>query len=501
MKRRYVSIWFPFLLTDWSSRTHIAQRLAPLVFAAPVSGRMCITAVNEVAQQHGIQVAMVLADAKAAVPELLVLDDKADRAEKLLKAIGLWCIKFTPIVALDIAGQGLLLESTGCTHLWGGEKAYLHAIQGQLSLKGYQVAIAVADTVGAAWAAARYSENLAVIKAGSQVDALAHLPIAGLRLEQSALDRLHKLGFRTLGAIVALPSAALKRRFTADLLKRIDQFLGKEDEFLLSLRPVVPYSERLPCLEPVRTRKAIELAVEELLLQLCARLAGEGKGLRKAKLICHRVDGKLVSITVGTNRPSSHVPHLHRLFLQKIADIEPALGIELFVLEGLMVHEAASSQELLWQQDTGFAANDIAELLDRIKGQDPACQINRYLPAQDYWPERSIRAAAYLTEKINLPWRMDMPRPTRLLHPPERIEVTAPIPDYPPMLFRYQGEIVKIARADGPERIERAWWIDKGKHRDYYAVEDEQGRRYWLFRAGHYQGDHKSIWYLHGFFA
>lgn len=501
MKRRYVCLWFPYLLSDWSSRENIAQRLLPVVFAGPIRGRMCITAVNEVAQQHAVHTTMVLADAKAAIPELVVIDDKPGRVAKLLKGIGLWCIKFTPVVALDIEGQGLLLESTGCTHLWGGEAAYINAIQDQLLAKGYQVAIAVADTIGAAWAAAHYAGNLSVIKEGRQLEELTALPIEGLRLDAISVERLHKLGFRTLGALVALDSVVLRRRFTDDLVKRIDQFVGKEEEFLVSLRPIVPYTERLPCLEPVRTRKAIEIALEDLLFRLCARLAGEGKGMRKAKLTCQRVDDKIVSILVGTNRPTAHVPHLLSLFLQKISDIEPGLGIELFVLDGLVVQEAPAEQEILWQEDAGLATVDLAELLDRIKGRDPACQINRYLPAQHYWPERSLRPAVCMTEKLNLAWRTDMPRPTRLLHPPQRIDVTAPIPDYPPMLFRYKGEIFTIKRADGPERIEREWWIEQGEHRDYYYVEDEEGRRYWLFRSGHYHDDRPSEWYLHGFFA
>jgi protein ImuB len=95
---------------------------------------------------------------------------------------------------------------------------------------------------------------------------------------------------------------------------------------------------------------------------------------------------------------------------------------------------------------------------------------------------------------------MDTPRPVQLLSKPERIEVTAPIPDYPPMLFRYKGKLHKIKKADGPERIEREWWLEEGQHRDYYSVEDENGHRYWLFRSGHYT-DNSYQWFIHGFFA
>ena len=131
--------------------------------------------------------------------------------------------------------------------------------------------------------------------------------------------------------------------------------------------------------------------------------------------------------------------------------------------------------------DTG-----LAELLDRIAGKMGAHHIHRYVPDEHYWPERSYKLAATIEEKLHTTWKVDRPRPLNLLPKPEPIEVTAPIPDYPPMLFRYKGILHKIIKADGPERIEQEWWMQEGQHRDYYCVEDEEGQRYWLFRSGHY---------------
>lgn len=500
MQKRYAVLWLPYLLTDWFLRKNQHLHQHPVVFASPMQGRMVITAVNPTAQQMGIARHMVLADAKAAVPQLHVEHDKAQRRDKLLTALALWCIKFTPAVARD-GHECILLDITGCTHLWGTEQAYLSAIVRQLDAKGYQLCCAAADTIGAAWAAARHGAQALVIAPGEQLQVLAQLPVSALRLDPQSADRLCKLGFRTLGSFVHIPDAALKRRFGDELVDRLHAFLGKKEEYMQLLRPVSPYTERLPCLEPIRTKKGIEMGIDKLLVLLCQRLAGEGKGLRKARLSCYRVDGRVVTAEIGTNRASAHVPHLASLFAQKIPQIEPALGIELFVMEALSVDVAPSSQELLWRDDLGLEDHAVAELLDRMKGRDRSCQINRYLPSQQHWPERSIRAAASLSEKNTVNWPTDKPRPTRLLHPPQHIEVTAPIPDYPPMLFRYQGQVHHIKRADGPERIECEWWIEPGEHRDYYYVEDADGRRYWLFRLGHYASDGSARWYLHGFFA
>jgi protein ImuB len=127
-------------------------------------------------------------------------------------------------------------------------------------------------------------------------------------------------------------------------------------------------------------------------------------------------------------------------------------------------------------------------------------EVHRYLPAEHYWPERSYRKATSLGETAASAWKVNVPRPTQLLCPPERIEVSAPIPDYPPMLFVYKKEVHRILKADGPERIEQEWWLEEGQHRDYYQVEDEDGGRYWIFRLGHYH-DKDYQWFVHGFFS
>jgi protein ImuB len=142
----------------------------------------------------------------------------------------------------------------------------------------------------------------------------------------------------------------------------------------------------------------------------------------------------------------------------------------------------------------------VAELIDKLSGKIGSGCIHRFIPAEHYWPERSVKETMSLTEKSSCNWRMDLPRPLHLLPKPEQIEVSVPIPDYPPLLFRYQGVLHTVKKADGPERIEQEWWTQQGLYRDYYCIEDEQGARYWLFRSGDYNsGDPK--WYIHGFFA
>jgi protein ImuB len=500
MSKRFISIWFRHLKTDWFIRRNPSLKEIPFVLASPDHGRIVVRAVNGLAQTQGIETGMAVADARAILPALEVMDDKPTLAESLLKNIGEWCIRFTPVVGMD-APDGLLLDVTGCAHLWGGEKLYLAEIRKRLTAFGYDVRVAMADTIGAAWAHARFGKGAAIIEKGKHSSALLPLPVAAIRIQPEVMQRLEKLGLRQINSFINMPRPSLRRRFGEELLQRLDEALGTRIEEVIPLHPIELYNERLPCLEPIVTATGIEIALKRLLEAMCKRLQKEEKGLRVALFKCYRVDGKIEQLMIGTNRPSANAVHLFKLFEVKIETIEPALGIELFILEAPQVEDMLILQDRLWQDKAGLADTELAELLDRIEGKIGPGHIQRFVPAEHYWPERSFTLASSIDETIQSSWKLDRPRPLQMLSKPELIEVTAPIPDYPPMLFRYKGKLHKIAKADGPERIEQEWWLQQGQHRDYYAVEDEEGQRYWLFRLGHYDVAKTYQWFLHGFFA
>jgi protein ImuB len=460
---------------------------------------MIITSLNAVAESKGIILGMALADARALIPDLQVLDDKQGLAEKLLTRIAEWCIRFTPIVAVDLPA-GLLLDVTGCSHLWGGDENYAADILKKLTARGYDVRVAMADTLGAAWAVARYGRGSLVIESNKHMEALMPLPPEALRLEVEAVDRLHKLGLHHVKQFIKLPRTSMRRRFGQHFLLQLDMALGQAMEILQPVQPLEPYQERLPCLEPIVTAPGIEIALRQLLETLCLRLVQEQKGLRIAIFKGYRVDGKIEQVEIGTHKPSHNVAHLFKLFENKLQTIEPALGIELFILEAPTVEDHLPAQEKMWKGAVGLEDARLSELIDRLASRVGFQTIHRYLPDEHYWPERSFKLASALHEKPTTAWRNDKLRPLQLLHSPERIDVAAPIPDYPPMLFRYKGNVHQIVKADGPERIEQEWWLQQGQHRDYYRVEDEGGRRYWLFRLGHYH-DKTYQWFIHGFFA
>lgn len=514
MGRRFVSIWFPHLVTDWVVLRRPALKDLPFVLAAPDHGKMMVAAASPMAQLSGIGEGMALADARALSPSLEVLDDKPGLSDRLLKALALWFIRYSPLTAVD-PPDGLILDATGCPHLWGGETAYVQDIVKRMELNGYKVRVAMADTIGSAWGVARYHRGTKVagpgsqevslashvVEPGRQVETLQSLSPAALRVDAVVQEKLFKLGLYKIEPLLSMPRAALRRRMGQVLLDRLDQAVGRVQEFIEPVQPVVEWEERLPCLEPISTRTGIEIGLTRVLEALCLRLERAGKGVRRVIFQAYRIDGRIESIEIGTNRATHHVAHLSKLLSEKLDIMEPGPGIELFVLQAPHVEECLPQWGRLWTGSCSLEDTSLSELLDRLSMKLAPGSIHRYLPAEHYWPERSFKEALSLGEKADTSWQRSQMRPLHWLTVPERIEVSAPVPDYPPMLFRYKGRLHRVRKADGPERIEREWWLEKGLHRDYYIVEDEEGCRYWLFRSGHYGDDQDCRWFIHGFFA
>lgn len=500
MQKRFVTIWLPYLKTDWVTLRKKSLASVPLALTVMDHGRKLISAVNPVAEAQGIFTGMVLADAKALLHNLEVMDDDEHTAQKLLVRLAHWCIRFTPAVMLD-APAGLILDATGCTHLWHGEEKYITEIVNRLQSFGFHARASIAGTIGAAWAVTRFSKTIQVVESGKEMEALLPLPAAALRIDEITCAQLQKLGLRQVHHFIHMPRASLQRRFGEDCIHKIHYALGVEQEIREAIILPEPWQERLPCLEPIVTLTGIEIALQQLLQTLCDRLRKDGKGLRSGVLKGYRIDGKMVSLQVGTHKASHNETHLHKLFALQFENFEPGPGIELFTLDAPKVENTAAQQTQLWGGATGLHDDQLAELLDRLTTRFGEGRFHRYLPDEHYWPERSVRKATSLTEKANTRWTLDRPRPLQLLPQPEKIEVTAPIPDYPPMNFRHKGKLHKVMKADGPERIEQEWWLQSGEHRDYYSVEDEEGQRYWVFRSGHYKTEGKTSWFLHGYFA
>jgi protein ImuB len=484
---------------------------------------------NRAATAEGLRPGMGLADARAVLPDLQVEQSAIKADEKALDSLARWCGRYTPWTVVDPHGAnpftggrgGILMDVTGCAHLFGGEEALLADLMGRLKGFGIEARMALADTPGAAWALARYGKlgkaRAAIVPPKEGRESLAALPVAALRLGYGTLETFDRLGLRRIEDLLKLPRAPLVRRFGPQVARRIDQALGREDEPISPILPVVPYRARLSFLEPVGRVDDIAYALETLLDQLCPLLDEDQRGARRLTLDLFRVDGEVKSVTVGTSRPVRTPKHLARLFAGRLDEIDAGFGIDAATLSAPLTEALTGTQvELSGETDRG---SDLGLLIDQLGnrlGMDKVCRLEA---RESFVPERAVVtvpiAAGPAPESApdDAPlWPAHLKRPLRMLSVPELVQVVAEVPDGPPVLFRWRQGNHRVAQTNGPERIAPEWWRAQGpgsqQARDYYRVEDSQGRRFWLFREGlyptdsaHAGGGAKPRWYLQGIFA
>jgi protein ImuB len=469
---------------------------------------------------------MPLADALSFLPGLATALAKPAEDAAALRRLAEWCGRYSPWTAPDGA-DGVRIEITGSAHLWGGERALAADLAARLDRRGVASRIVIADTLGAAWAMARFAEasdSVVILAPGELRAALAPLPVEALRLDPTAAQGLRRVGLKRVGDLYAMPRDALARRFGETVARLLDQALDEMPEPLSPLGEVPSRRVRLSFAEPITEPADLMLATERLTADLVLRLAREGTGARRLDLGFYRVDGRVERIRFGTARPSRDPRHLAALFKERLDTIDPGLGVEDMILAAFAVEPLPAEQIGLPGHAAGphpdppplageGQGGGIAPLLDRLGNRLGLAAISRLEPRESHIPERaSVRVPAASPHPNPPPQAGEgmgggkPPRPIRLFDPPEPVEAFWLLPDDPPFRFMWRRRRHRVMRADGPERIADEWWRPEGSGavdaiRDYYRVEDEEGRRFWLFRAGLHGGDYKPRWFVHGVFS
>ena len=479
-------------------------------------------AANAPARAVGIGPGLRLADAKATLPDLL--SEEIDRTADLvsLTALAIWMMRFSPLVALD-GEDALLVETTGCDHLFGGEEGLAAEMSLSLARAGYGHRIAIAGTPGAAHALARDTGQggAPVLPPGQERQGLAHLPMVTLRLSPEALTLLRRFGLTRIGQLYDIDRKALVQRFrsrhAADAVcLRLDQALGRCAEPFAPLRPPPEHAERLPCPEPLTSSEGISAGLGQLTEKLCAALAMAGLGAHSFTFSALRSDGGASTVTVNAARPVCTPGHVLRLFREKTGRIDPGFGIDLLLLEAGRTGPMATGSRPLsgGLAGAGFDAEAIADLADRITARLGEGSVTLAVRKARHPPDKAERQVAFAGQESE-PAQPLLPgsRPIRMLGRPEQVFVIAQVPDGPPLQFIWRRRLRKAVRADGPERIAPEWWTylppapgERGRlprTRDYYRIEDSEGRRYWVFREGLYGDDRGAApeWFVQGIFA
>jgi protein ImuB len=532
----------------------ISADAAPFATVVETGGRRLLAAVNPLAAAAGLAPGMPLADALSFLPGLVTAPAEPALDGAALTRLAEWCGRYSPWTAPD-GTDGVKIEITGSAHLWSGEAALAADLSGRLARPlnftgGIAHRIAIAGTLGAAWALARFAATAgrpALPAPEEERAALAPLPVEALRLDPLTAAGLRRVGLRHVGELYPMPRDALARRFGDAVARRLDQAFGDMSEPLAPLGETPSRRVRLSFAEPIADPADLACAIERLVADLVPRLAREGVGARRLDLAFYRVDGRVEHISLGTARPTRDPRHLAGLLTVKLDTVDlgddPGLGVEDMILAVFAVEKLPPEQAEFVAGDPKTAAHDIGSLLDRLGNRFGLDAISRIEARASHIPEcasvcvpvggsphpPAASVAVLLSPQAgegqqiaagkanSLPRKRGRvgvgaeitpgkpPRPVRLFQPPEPVEAQWVLPDDPPFRFVWRRRWHRVLRADGPERIAEEWWTEGGSAaadaiRDYYRVEDEAGRRFWLFRAG-LAGDPPPCWFVHGVFA
>jgi protein ImuB len=566
--RRIISVWFQefpverFLRERRKLSLPTPPRGLPFALVEKGPKGLRLSAVNAAARQFGLSPSQRLADARAAVPDLLTEQYEPEKDQTSLLGLAQWMERYSPWVAPD-GKDGLLLDSTGVSHLFGGEEQMLRDIKKRLETYGFTARMAVGETIGAAWALARFGgkgtssvtpaarqllqrrsdsvePSLASGEGGprasvvGEVPLLHPLPIEALRIDADATRTLRRLGLKTIGSLTALPRASLARRFRGEsihenVLLRLDELDGTRHEALNAINPPSSFMAHRALMEPVISHEGLQSVLTGLTHTLANDLEKQNQGALRLILKLFKSDGGRAQIPVGLSAPSHDVKHILRLLLPKLDSLDAGFGIDAMTLEARETGAMIAHQHGFMEDDP---LKPLASLNDRVMNRE-AKGLSKLEAVESHVPERAEREAntplsrqpaadtlprkgGGATKRKPSPLagegaerqrsgRGETSRPLLIFAPPEPARVIAAVPDGPPMRLTWRRVTRKIVRSQGPERIAPEWWnLSEGERpRDYYHIEDDQGRRYWLYRDGLYGDDDATPpkWFVHGLSA
>jgi protein ImuB len=556
--RRIASIWLPHLAIERWAKSSGYPPDAPVVLTVEGTHGLIIHAVTKAAAERGARPNARLTDARALDPALVAVPADSEGDAALVEKLARWAGRWSPLVEVD--GDGLRLDVSGVAHLFGGERGLVGDVERRFAQIGFSTWIAIAPTAAAAWALAHFtpsprrgegdSAKLSGVQAANLIGRtpspyplpagakdlvvqLSPLHVSALRLDPDTVLTLERLGLKTIGALMSVPRLALARRFRGaeDVVDALDRALGRKPEPLTAAPVDPPPRALLKLEEPATHPEAASQALERLIPALVRELGERRLGARKLSLTGYRVDGSVGVASVATAIPSREPKHLQRLLSDKAATLNPEFGFDAFALQADWTEDLGAAQESLVEEPSG--ERELARLVDRLTVKLGLRAVRRPQWHESHLPERASgwvaaihspsplagkggssprlrKAEGAFSSRLSPPHppspaRGEGLRPQRLLDRPEAIDVIYATPEGMPRRFLWRRAVHDIARVEGPERIAPEWWRQpsSARLRDYYRVEDSDGRRYWIYREGLIGDGRGGLpgWFIHGLFG
>jgi protein ImuB len=459
----------------------------------------------------GSEVAGSLAGgAGSAEPHFECHDGRAD--ERALQRLAQHCQQFAPRVGRDESGDALLLDISGCAGVFGGEAGLVERVQAVFGRWRLEARLGIADTVGAAWAAAHFvpaPEAVWIIPAGQQAERLSGLPVAALRLDASRLTTLAELDIRTIAQLQALPRASLAVRLGTHVVQQWGRLLGELPEPLQSI-PWVPRAEAVQAWEyPLQQQEAVLLVLRRLLENVLAQLAPRQEGILRLQVELRGEGSASWCCELGLVRPAVSAGYLAELVGARWQRRpgRAATGWNQLAVRALATGRVRCRQGGLLDQDLqAVGQREFERLLEQLSTRLGESRVLRATLWPDAQPEFAFRCQPLIGSPPPAAASDSRPaaavfcaaRPLWLKTSPQPIQVLAAVSQGPPLRFRWHERDYVVRRSWGPERIATGWWRSAVVRRDYYRVETDRGQRLWLFREG--TGEDREAWFVHGVF-
>jgi protein ImuB len=462
------------------------------------------------AREQGVRPEMPLAEAQALVPQLQSFPHQPPADRRALEKLAEACERFTPCVALEEGDEpeSLLLDVSNLEHLWGSEARLAEQAEKFFTRRGYRVRVAVANTVGLAWALSHFEGDCKLHFA------IPTLPIESLRIPAVTAMLLRELGIETIGQLMMLPRDDLAQRFGNELLRRLDQLTGAVNEVIEPHRATAPWRTAHSLEEPTADRAVVMHVLSELVNWLTRQLAARDQGAVQLLCVLHCTEGRRVPLQIGLLQPSANSQQLLELIDLHFEQLTLADEVNRVELRATIVARLGERQSELFEGRWPTGSHQLALLANRLSSRLGSERVLRAELRASAVPERAVRWRPATARGKGGGGRrkvrgrkhsgLDPPSPFRLppsirplvLHPrPAAIEVTCVTPDGPPQFVWLGHRRERVVNHVGPERIETLWWRGRSVRRDYYRIVTEEGSQLWIFRELT-----NARWFLHGEF-
>ncbi len=473
----------------------------PLVLTRRAGSTVVVVQADARARRRGVRVGWTLAQAQARVPDLVAQADDPRQDRALLYDLARAALRYSPIVQ-PVEPDKLLLDITGCERLFGGEANIARGALAEFRARGLHTRVAIADTVGGAWAlAVAGAEPLEIAPCGQTSARLVPLPPAALRIDERVTEQLDALGIRTIGDLLTLPRSVLPARFGPQLVRRLQQALGEIHEEISACAFTQPPAAGIAFETPLADRATIEQVTKRLLADLYRQLAQRVLAVARVDCLLTFEDAAPRVLEVGLSRATQSWRHVTALVCRRLETVDFSPGLSGLRLVAARTERFRCGQIELFEPVDPAGEEELGRLLDRFRNRlgPDGVVVAELVP--DYQPEFAFRYRRVVTpgggdRSSQDGVRFPLPRPARLLPRPLLIRVVVSPADGVPVTMTIRGRAVRVVRAWGPERIETGWWRGPDVRRDYFRVLTGSGGQVWVFCD---RTDGR--WYYHGTFA